>query len=271
MKKRVRRKNPYYALAGLYDLWQEDADPAARADHIESFIKKHCEITQGQGRDGKLLLVDLGCGTGEIAHRMAQKGYDVIGVDESPEMLAQAYLSQDDMDTRFICQDICDMDLFGTADIMICLMDTINHITDPERVDRFFALCKKFLTPRGILIFDIATLHHFKHTLGNNSFTETGEGYAIIWENSYNEKKALNEAFVTVFTIEANGNYERDDSVITERFYEPEQIEEMITANALTVEAFYPDNEDKEQAERIFYVAKNSSDPQKEKLMKDLQ
>lgn len=263
------KENPYSVLACIYDFWQESDEAEKIANFLDEIIKKYCHISSGQGEGGKLLLADLGCGTGQMSLAMNSKGYDVLGIDSSPEMLAEAYLKQTDNKIKFICQDICSLDLFGTVDVMICILDTVNHITTLDKLKSFFKMCKRYLNPGGILIFDIATLKHFEKTLNSYCFSQTGEDYAIIWENSYSTKDNMNNAFITIFTSIDENTYERFETNIFEKYYTQDEIIQIVKEQELFIGSIFgdkkmraPENAD----ERIFFVVKNKNDPQKEKL-----
>ena len=170
----------------------------------------------------------------------------------------------------FICQDITALDLYGTVDVMICFMDTVNHITDIRKVRSFFRSCKRFLDPGGLLIFDIATEKHFAVTLGDKTFAEDSSDHTLIWSNSYNKAKALNKADITVFSKLENGLFCRNETEIRERYYPPETIISIMTDNELEVKAIYSDLTDHPPgtaSERIFFVVRNDNDPQKNSLL----
>ncbi|HEY5466735.1 MAG TPA: class I SAM-dependent methyltransferase, partial [Clostridia bacterium] len=122
----------YDALAPVYDLLQEDIDPAAWADFIHAAALRYGCIPagSGDGAGGRLLALDLGCGTGAIAVELVARGYDVIGIDLSEDMLGQARQKADqrgigygDGGLALIRQDISDFELFGTVDLVVCLLD----------------------------------------------------------------------------------------------------------------------------------------------------
>lgn len=260
---------PYAGLSGIYDFWQEENDASVWADYSERLIGRFCRIKKGDGTDGRLIVADLGCGTGSVAIEMAARGYDVIGIDESAEMLSAAAAKDNDSRVCFICQDITRMELFGTVDVMLCFLDTVNHITDVRRLDSFFRMCKRYLNIGGVLIFDIATEHYFSDVRGSRTFTETGDSQAVLWNNSYNSTKGISTAYVTAFTADCSGLYERSDTIIKEKVYSEAQIEELAASNGLApvkVLADFTMRRPGPSAERIFFVFENRHDQQKENL-----
>ncbi|MHB1454343.1 MAG: class I SAM-dependent methyltransferase [Saccharofermentanales bacterium] len=260
---------PYAGLSGIYDFWQEDNDASKWADFAERLIGRFCRIQKGDGPDGRLIVADLGCGTGSVAIEMASRGYDVIGIDESHEMLSVAASKNTDAGVCFICQDITRMELFGTVDVMLCFLDTVNHITDPRRLNAFFGMCKRYLNIGGVLIFDIATEHYFRDIRGNRTFAETGDSQAVLWNNTYNSSKGISTAFVTAFTADNSGLYLRADTMIKEKVYREAQIEELAISNGFTpvkICADFTSTRPGPSAERIFFVMENRYDRQKADL-----
>lgn len=262
-------KKPYDGLSGIYDFWQEGNDPAAWADFSEKMIRRHCRIRAGDGEGGSLIVADLGCGTGAVSAEMARRGYDVIGIDESGEMLSAAAAREGGSDVRYVCQDITHMELYGTADVMLCFLDTVNHITDIRKLRRFFRLCKQYLNPGGILLFDAATEHYFRDMRGNRTFACTSEDQSVLWENEYCPGRSLSISTVTVFRDSGSGLYRRSDTEIRERFYNEAQFLEIADScgfQVLQVCAGLSMKKPDPKAQRLFYVLRNSHDEQKEKL-----
>ena len=125
----------YEAFAGVYDAFNEDAD-------YDSLFRYVCGVLRAHGvEDG--IVADLGCGTGELTLRLAAAGYDMIGVDLSPEMLS--VLREKAWETGqegllLLCQDIAELDLYGTVRAAVSTFDTFNHIGPAEKFRR--ALCR---------------------------------------------------------------------------------------------------------------------------------
>lgn len=159
----------YTDFAYIYDKLI-DQDYEKWADYIEEIFKKH-------GVKPNLVL-DLGCGTGSITNILAKRGYDMIGVDLSPDMLnvARDKALEENLDVLYLCQDIREFELYGTVDAIICTLDVLNYITKPEDLRLVFSLVKNYLNPDGIFIFDINTEYKLKNVLGNNTFVYDENG-----------------------------------------------------------------------------------------------
>ena len=247
----------YDFLAEYYDVFQKDLDPRAWASFTDRIIKKHLRA-KGDGEDGKVLLCDLGCGTGSVTLALTKMGYDTIGVDLSYPMLEKAreHAEEEDLSVLWIQQDITALNLYGSVDVFTSFLDTVNHITSPSRLKKCFQKVACFLNPGGLFIFDAATETHFEKTLGREFFYCIEDDFAVMWENEYLPGKKRNVASLTVFGEDADGKYERADEDIEERFYTEEEIRDLAGSCGLEVAAVYGDlkkRKPNEKDERVFY------------------
>ncbi len=257
----------YDTLAPVYDLLQEDIDPGRWAGFVEEEVRLHCGIRQGtgDGESGRLLALDLGCGTGSVAVELAERGYDVIGIDRSSGMLEQARIKASDRGfshgeggVTLICQDIAAFELYGTVDIAVCLMDTVNHLPGPEQVRSLFRLCHHYLNPGGLLVFDIATLHHFEATRGDQVFYDLGRDVTMVWKNVWNPRRKASRADLALFIEGNDGRYDRFDAVIRERAYPVDRIRRWLTQAGWEIAAEYGDIDRgpvRPDTERVFFAA----------------
>ena len=125
----------YEFLAGCYDRFTYDVDYAAWADYIEQHFRK-------RGLPGKTVL-DLACGTGSLTRELALRGYEMIGVDLSAEMLAEAAEKNrnvGEISPMFLCQPMEKLDLYGTIDACVCCLDSVNYVTSPKKLQKAFEL-----------------------------------------------------------------------------------------------------------------------------------
>lgn len=220
----------YTDFAYIYDKLI-DQDYEKWADYIEELFRKY-------NKKPKLVL-DLGCGTGSITNILAKRGYDMIGVDLSADMLnvAKDKATVETLDVLYLCQDIREFELYGTVDAIICTLDVINYITDPKDLDRVFALVKNYLNPDGIFIFDINTEHKLKNILGNNTFINEEENIFYTWENEYTD--GISNQYLSFFAECENGLYERFDETHIQRAYTASEIKDLLTKNSMTFEGEY--------------------------------
>ncbi|HHW30719.1 MAG TPA: class I SAM-dependent methyltransferase [Clostridiaceae bacterium] len=242
----------YTSLAYVYDKLMSDVDYTKWADYIEKIFEKN---------DYKpSLIADLGCGTGSFCIEMAERNYEMIGIDISYDMLSCAKNKslEKNLDILFINQDISNFELHGTVDAFTCLLDSLNYITRKNDVRRLFRLVYNYLNPGGLFIFDINTRYKFEKILGNNVFYSVDNEVTYIWENKYNKKKQICQFDITLF-IKEDDKYRRYDEIHYERAYSEDELRKLAEQSGLKVLNIYdamkfthPDN----KSERIFFVCK---------------
>ena len=220
----------YTDFAYIYDKLI-DQDYEKWADYIEEIFKTNDKKPS--------LVLDLGCGTGNITNILAKRGYDMIGIDISPDMLnvARDKAADGGQDVLYLCQDIREFELYGTVDAIICTLDVLNYITEPEDLKHVFSLVKNYLNPDGIFIFDINTEYKLKNVLGNNTFIYEENGIFYTWENEYD--KNISTQYLTFFAENEDGLYERFDETHVHRAYKTDEIKKMLLENGLSFEVDY--------------------------------
>ncbi|MEE1321757.1 MAG: class I SAM-dependent methyltransferase [Acutalibacteraceae bacterium] len=168
----------YGDFAYYYDLLTENVDYESRCNYIHSLL--------AENGIGKGILLDLACGTGTASFLLSQKGYDMIGVDASEEMLsvAQEKKAESGEDIIFLCQKMEELDLFGTINGAVCTLDSINHVTNEATVKEIFRRVSLFMEDKGIFIFDVNTPFKHREILGNNTFVYDMDEVYCVWQNS---------------------------------------------------------------------------------------
>ena len=257
----------YDFLADYYDDFQKDIDPCEWAQFIDGIVKKYGR-TSGDGEAGRLLLCDLGCGTGLVTCELSKMGYDTVGVDNSLPMLerARTRAEEEGCQILWLCQDMTALDLYGTMDVFVSLLDTMNHITNKKDIVKLLKSFFCFLNPGGLFIFDVVTKKHFAETLGQGFFYSIEDDSAIFWENDYDEKAKMNTASLTMFGEQEDGRYERCDEDIVERYYSDADIRELVRSCGLEVVAVYGDRKRRkpnEKDERVFYCIRRPEETEK--------
>ena len=213
----------YDFLAGCYDRLTYDVDYAAWANYIEKHFKK-------QGLPGNTVL-DLACGTGSLTCELAQRGYEMIGVDLSPDMLAQAAEKNREVDgipPIFLCQSMDKLDLYGTIDACVCCLDSVNYVTDPKKLCRAFERIHLFLMPGGLFLFDINTPAKLEGLDGQVFLDETEDAYCV-WRAEYSPRRRVCSYFMDIFCLdEDSGLWERGEELHEEYAYTPEELVEYL-------------------------------------------
>ncbi len=169
----------YNEFAYFYDEFNGEADYDALYAYITGELEAHGI------RDG--ILADLGCGTGELTLMLTQAGYDMIGIDQSEEMLCvvRDKAEQLGLSGRLLLlrQDLLKLDLYGTIRAAVSTFDTFNHI---PRSGQGHCESRFFMEKGGVFLFDMNTPYKHQNVLGENEFTFEEEDASCVWRNHYN-------------------------------------------------------------------------------------
>lgn len=254
----------YTGFAFVYDLFMDETPYDKWGAYIENSLKEYGIF------DG--IILDLGCGTGVMTEYLAQKGYDMIGVDSSFDMLDVAASKQSERLSRnhekenynilYLCQDMRSFELYGTVAAIYSICDSINYITEPEDLIQVFKLVNNYLDPEGLFIFDFNTDYKYREVIGDTVIAENREEGSFIWENSYDIKKQINEYDLTIFIpSEQEGLFEKHEEVHFQRGYTLEEMKSFLKQSGLVFEkAVDADthNEVTDTSERIYIFARES-------------
>lgn len=243
--------NPiYHSFAYIYDKLMYDIDYSKWANYIEDIFRLNNLKPS--------LLLDLGCGTGNFCIEMAKRGYDVIGVDASVDMLncARQKSEEQGLDILYLNQDMTDFELYGTVDAVVCLMDSINYVLYKKDIKRMLKLVKNYLNPKGIFIFDVNTPYKFENIYNNNVFYDISDDVTYIWQNYYNRRTKVCE-FELTFFVKGKEEYKKYDEVHYERCYNKIELKEMIKSSGLKLLNIFDELKlcpPSKKSQRNFYV-----------------
>ena len=211
----------YGFLAGCYDALTYDVDYAAWADYIEKHFAR-------RPLPGKTVL-DLACGTGSLTRELALRGYEMIGVDQSPEMLAQAAEKNREgspIEPIFLCQRMEKLDLYGTIDACVCCLDSVNYVTEPKKLARAFRRVHLFLLPGGLFLFDVNTLEKLAGLDGQVFLDETEDAYCV-WRAEFSRR--ICTYFMDIFRLDpSTGQWDRGEELHRERAYSIPELTAML-------------------------------------------
>lgn len=186
----------YTSFAYVYDTFMDNVPYGEWARHIREKLCEH-GVTDG-------IVLDLGCGTGTMTERLAGYGYDMIGVDNSEEMLelAMEKKTESGYDILYLLQDMRGFELYGTVRAVVSVCDSVNYITEPDELEEVFRLVNNYLDPKGIFLFDFNTVHKYRDVIGDSTIAEDRGVCSFIWDNRYYEKEQINEYYLTLFIAE---------------------------------------------------------------------
>lgn len=243
----------YGDFAAFYDALTEDVDYAAWADYLLAVFSRH------GGTPATVL--DLACGSGSLAMELCDRGLEVIGVDGSADMLAIARekAAEEGADILYLCQDMRQLDLYGTVDGAVCMLDSLSHILSTADLAEIFRRLGLFIAPDGLLIFDVNTPHKHAVTLGDNAFVFEEEEFMCVWRNRY--LPARQEVAMELdFFLEEEGVYRRYTDRVRERAYSLPTWKKLLEAAGFDLLAVYGERDFETpaaDADRWVLVARN--------------
>ena len=260
----------YTSFASVYDTFMDNVPYGEWGGYIYTLL---CRYGVKSG-----IILDLGCGTGTITEILAGYGYDMIGVDNSEDMLELAMEKRmaSGHDILYLLQDMREFELYGTVRAVVSVCDSVNYITEPEELAGVFRLVNNYLDPGGIFIFDFNTEYKYREVMGDCTIAEDSGPCSFIWDNCYYEEERINEYDLTLFIREGtapgqNEGAEEDDTEENgalyrkytethfQRGYTLEEIRELLSSAGLIFQAAY-DMDTREAAgeksERVCVIAR---------------
>lgn len=243
----------YSYFADYYDNLTNNVDYKQYAEYILKLAEKY---NHSMG-----ITLDLACGTGSLTVMLKKMGVDIYGIDASPEMLSVAQekaLDSEISGMLFLCQKMQNLDLYGTIDTCICTLDSINHITNINDVQKAFSKVSFFMNPNALFIFDVNTLYKHKQVLADNTFVYDTEQVFCVWQNTLLGDQRSVEISLDFFE-NLDGMYRRYSENFTERAYTHEEICKMLeTAGFKLLDVFreMTFEEPKPDSQRNIYIAK---------------
>ena len=189
----------YTEFAKVYDLFMDNIDYPRWCRYLTELLKKY-GVPEG-------LVLELGCGTGTMTELLASQGYDMIGVDNSEEMLAKAIEKrvESGQNILYLLQDMREFELYGTVRAVVSVCDSMNYILTEEDLLQVFSLVNNYLDPGGIFVFDLNTVYKYKEILGDQVIAEDREEGSFIWENQYDEETRENLYQLVLFLPREDG------------------------------------------------------------------
>ena len=220
----------YTEFAQVYDRFMDNVPYEAWCEGISKILTEH-GISEG-------LILDLGCGTGTMTRLLRQKGYDMIGVDASAEMLEIAR-NHPDEGILYLQQDMREFELYGTVAAVVCVCDSLNYITEEEDLLQVFRLVWNYLDPDGVFFFDMNTIYKYKEMLGETTIAENREEGSFIWENYYDPEEQLNQYDLTLYVQDEDDRYVRFEETHIQKAYALERVLELLEKAGLKAEQIF--------------------------------
>lgn len=243
----------YTSFARVYDTFMDNIPYEEWGRYLTALLEEY-HVTDG-------LVLDLGCGTGTMTELLAAKGYDMIGVDYSEDMLEIAMEKREASghDILYLLQDMREFELYGTVGAVVSICDSVNYITEEEDLEEVFRLVNNYLDPKGVFIFDFKTLYNYQTVLGDRTIAEKREECSFIWDNYYYEDERINEYELTLFIQDEGDLYRKFEEIHYQRAYTLEEMIRLVKASGLEFVAAYDAFTKKvpnEKSERIYMIAR---------------
>lgn len=244
----------YEFLAGCYDELTTDVGYVKWADYLERHFAR--------ARIPVHTVLDLACGTGSLTWELARRGYEMIGVDRSEEMLAQANEKGAGLDVAerpiFLHQSMDRLDLYGTIDACVCCLDSVNYVTRPAVLEKAFQRVHLFLMPGGVFIFDVNTPEKLRGLDGQVFLDETEDTYCV-WRAEYAKRRRICTYAMDIFRQTEDGLWERGEELHEEYAYELDELEEMLRRAGFRTVRRYGERimrAPREGEQRVFFAAR---------------
>ncbi len=251
----------YTGFARVYDTFMDNVPYGEWGEYL-------CGLLREYGvNDGVVL--ELGCGTGNMTEILSGYGYDMIGVDNAEDMLELAVEKRmaSGHDILYLLQDMREFELYGTVKAVVSVCDSLNYITDPKELAEVFRLVNNYLDPGGIFLFDFNTEYKYREILGDCVIAEDRGECSFIWDNSYYEDEKINEYDLTLFIKDEECSDERGEvyrkyqETHYQRGYTVEEMQGIIGASGLEFVAAYDAftrNAPGKKSERVCFIARES-------------
>lgn len=249
----------YESFAQVYDELMDNVPYKQWAEFIEKYLKEN-GISDG-------LVCDLGCGTGNMTMLLSKAGYDMIGIDNSEEMLMiarekQMFASAEDETVSsilYLLQDMTEFELYGTVRACISVCDCVNYLLEEEQLLDMFKAVNNYLDPKGVFLFDFNTTYKYREVIGETVIAENREDCSFIWENFYSQEDEINEYDLTIFVEQEDNLFQKFTETHYQRGYTLQQMKDLLGQAGLVFEkALDMDTKGEvtDTTQRIFVIAR---------------
>ncbi len=265
----------YSDFARVYDELMDNVPYGAWCDTVSALIQEYgisrpvdgvgAGQEESSGEETRLqsernLVLDLGCGTGTLTRLLRRKGYDMIGVDNSPEMLGIAMeKSEESGGILYLLQDMRELELYSTVGTVLSVCDCLNYLLEEEDLLRVFRLVNNYLYPGGLFLFDFNTVYKYSQVIGDTVIAENREDCSFIWENYYHHREEINEYDLTVFVQEDGERFRRFTENHLQRGYTPDTMRSLVEQAGMRVIRLLDADtlgEVTERSERVYMLAR---------------
>ncbi len=240
----------YGEFATVYDLLTQNVPYDEIADYYNSII-------ESVGVSGRYML-DMGCGTGNLTMRLAEKGYDIVASDASAEMLTVAS-SKLCGNIRFICQSMTETELYGAVDIAVSTLDSINHLDSVADIQLCFKKTAENMLSGGLFLFDVNTIYKHREILADKTYVYDVDGVYCVWQNEYDPSDDSVGIELDLFYENDDGSYDRGYESFREIAVTQEKMTEMLQKagfEVINVYEYLTFDQPVDTSEKLMFVAR---------------
>jgi SAM-dependent methyltransferase len=218
-------RSEYEAFAPYYDDFTADSDYEAWGAHVLGLARE-------LGLRGTALL-DVACGTGKSFMPLLRRGFDVTGCDISEAMLAEA--ARKAPEVPLVQADVRELPAIGRFDLVTCFDDSLNYLLEEEDLALGLASISANLSPTGLALFDLNTLHTYGTTFAGDSVSDR-DGTVFAWrgETASDPRPGCRAlARLEIFSPRADGLYRRVAVRHAQRHFPPERVTALLDGAGL--------------------------------------
>jgi SAM-dependent methyltransferase len=242
---------PYVHFAEVYDQIMADVPYKQWADYIQGVWARFSYSPR--------TVLDLACGTGNLSIILARRGYRVIGVDGSPNMLEVARKKAESagLNIDFVEGDLRSFSVEHPVDAAVCVFDSLNYLLEPIHVQSAYRSVSKALVPGGFFVFDVNTPGRLAAIPHEISLME-GRNHYVVWTDYYDSSRKWWKVRLTGF-IRQGKTWKRFDEIHRERAFPLDDQRKWLQDAGFAVlgvyhsTTFYPASED---TSRAYFVVK---------------
>ena len=241
---------PYEKFAHAYDQMMANVDYVRWANYIESLLRNYkCYPRK---------ILDVACGTAALTVLLAERGYEMWGLDRAEGMLAIARqkAATRNLDVQFVQGEMQSFDLNQRFDAVICTYDSINYALSEEDLAAIFKTVSTHLEPSGLFIFDVTTEKNIAQHFHAQTFAENREDYSYIWKNIYSYHNKICHTDLTFF-IREDELFRRFEEVHVQKIFEVRTVKKLLNQTGykmLGAHDMYTFNRSNRHSDRINFT-----------------
>lgn len=228
MNKNFLQSNAFQKVAPYYDLLMEEVP-------YEMWVRYYLRLLHEQGIYPHTFL-DVCCGTGTIAEKLYQRGYDIVGIDLSQPMIEQACIKAENHGylLEYCMADASDFHLHRKFDAAYSFFDSLNYILEPEKLKSAFKCVAAHLNNGGSFVFDLTTAYAFEKNFFDQEDFDPEIPVKYRWRSNYNSSSRIVEVAMEFWHED-----QYFSEVHLERAHSRDEVREFLTAAGFRDIEFY--------------------------------